>query len=275
MTYATLMAHLELGRSNAGLLRVTAGLAARFGSAVIGAVACQPIQIAYGDGYFPGALEDEDQDQKTREMGAAEDEFRALLSPATHRLEWRQALTTEALCDHFARAARAADLILTHMDTSRLLDQTRHFNVGDLVTRAGRPVLIVPPEAERLDLDHVMIAWNDTREARRAVSDALPLLGAAKRVTVAEIAPESRLPAAREELADVVAWLARHDIAAETLAVPPVGPSADSIARLATVQSADLIVAGAFGHGRLREWVLGGVTLDLLLHAPRFVLLSH
>jgi len=275
MGYATLMVHLDLRKSNAGLLKVTAELAARFGSAVIGIVACQPIQIAYGDGYFPGAMEEEDHGQKIREMRAAEEEFRAALSPTTRQLEWRADITTEPLRDHHARAARAADLIVTHMDTSRLLDQTRHFNIGDLILRAGRPVLVVPPDADRLVLDRAFIAWKDTREARRAASDALPLLAAAGHVIVAEVAPESHLPAAREGLAEVVAWLSRHGVAAEALAVPPVGPDADSLARLAAVQSADVIIAGAYGHGRLREWVLGGVTLDLLLSAPRFAFLSH
>lgn len=275
MTYATLMVHLELGKSNAGLLKVAAGLAGRFGAAVTGIVACQPIQVAYGEAYFPEELEGQDRTQKAEEMAAAEKEFHAALSPATHRLEWRAEITTEGLCDHYARAARSADLILTHMDSARLLDGTRHFNMGDLVMRAGRPVMIVPPEAERLDLDHVLIGWKDTREARRAVADALPLLGAARRVTVAEIAPESRLPETREALADLVAWLARHDITAEALAVPATGPDAFGLARLADDQGANLIVAGAYGHSRLREWVLGGVTLDLLLGTPRFALLSH
>ena len=77
MTYATLMVHLELGHPNAGLLKIVGDLAERFHAGVIGIVACQPMQIFYGDGYIPGEVVEQDRDELATEIRAAEQEFRA------------------------------------------------------------------------------------------------------------------------------------------------------------------------------------------------------
>ena len=74
---------------------------------------------------------------------------------------------------------------------------------------------------------------------------------------------------------DVVGWLERHGVVAETLACRSIGEDATRLNDIAQEQNADLIVAGAYGHSRLREWVLGGVTCDLLLRADRCSLVSH
>src|SRR6187551_3958734 len=94
------------------------------------------------------------------------------------------------LADGFcgAQCARGR-VIITGSQTVRP-DTTRQINAGDLVLRAGRPVLIVPPGAEFLRLNSVVIAWKDTREARRAVNDALPLLHKAREVIVVELLDE-------------------------------------------------------------------------------------
>lgn len=267
MTYATLMVHLELGRANTGLLKIAADLAERFHAAVIGIVARQPLQIIYTDGYLPAELVQQDRAELEAQVAAAEKEFRDALSPRISRLEWRSMLGHGSLPRYLAREARCADLIITCVDQIA--------EIGDLVMQAGRPVLLVPMTADKLDLNHVVVGWKDTGETRRAVSDALPFLLAAAKVTVVEIAVQDDLPAARTHLSDVVAWLARHRVVAEALALTAGG---DDATRLDTVTGnlrADLIVAGAYGHSRVREWVLGGVTRDLLLCADRCSLVSH
>jgi nucleotide-binding universal stress UspA family protein len=122
----------------------------------------------------------------------------------------------------------------------------------------------------------VVVAWKDTRESRRALADSLPFLKAAEQVTVVEVCGKDELADARIRTADVVKYLQRHGVKATAKAVsaPPDRVSAElNIAAQAI--GADLIVAGAYGHTRLGEWMFGGVTYDLL-HAPeRFVLLSH
>ena len=83
------------------------------------------------------------------------------------------------------------------------------------------------------------------------------------------------LAEARADVADVVGWLKTHSVKAEPLAVAAKGDDAAQLSAIAQDHNADLVVAGAYGHSRLREWVLGGVTRDLLLHAGRCSLLSH
>lgn len=275
MTYPTLMVHLELGKSNAGLLKIAGDLAVRFRAGVIGIAACQPLQIPYGDAYYSGDFIEEVRRTDEKDAAEAEAEFRTLLGPHVTDLQWRSATTMEPLCDYFAREARAADLILTAMEHGSLFGDTRRTNIGDLVMRAGRPVLIVPGGASQLKLDRALVAWKETREARRATLDALPLLKAASHVTLVEITSEENLPDARSHLADVAGWLAKHGIKAEPFAVATSGTDVATLARVAGEKAADIIVAGAYGHSRLREWVLGGVTYDLLLGTPRTAFLSH
>jgi nucleotide-binding universal stress UspA family protein len=141
--------------------------------------------------------------------------------------------------------------------------------------QAGRPIIIVSPATEKLTLDHILIAWKDARETRRAVYDALPLLKIAARVTVVEIAVTAELAAAQLHLEDVRAWLKRHDIDAQQIVSPSIGDDASLLNAIAEEQGADLIVAGAYGHNRLRELILGGVTHDLLLCPNRCSFVSH
>jgi nucleotide-binding universal stress UspA family protein len=136
-------------------------------------------------------------------------------------------------------------------------------------------VLIVPAAAVSVKLTRAIVGWKDTRETRRAVSDALPLLRDTAHVSVVEIAAEADLAAAKLRLEDVAGWLKRHGVAAESLASPSTGADADRLYAIAEEQGAGLIVAGAYGHSRMRERVLGGVTRDLLLRANQCVLLAH
>lgn len=185
-------------------------------------------------------------------------------------------MTFNPVSDYVAREARSADLLMTGVDRhSSMFDTAHHADIGDLVMRVGRPVLIVPTSAHGTSLDRVLVGWKDTRETRRAIVDALPLLKKAAFVAVAEIAQESEMDSARARLAQVVEWLKRHGIVAEPIASVSGGEDAVHLDRLAREQKADVIVAGAYGHNRLREWILGGVTRDLLLRANGCSLVSH
>ena len=275
MTYGTLMVHLELGRSNAGLLQIAGDLAERFHAGVIGIAACQPMQLVYGDSFISGDIYEQDRQELDKEMKAAEAEFRRALQMRAVTLEWRSTVMFTLLSDYLAREARSADLVITGIASGDLFDSSRSVNTGDLVMRAGRPVLVVPAAAGKVKLDRVVVGWKDTREARRAVSDALPLLKGASHVAVVEIAVEEELAAARTQIEDVAGWLNRHGIKAECLTSPSTGDDATALYAVAQDQGADVIVAGAYGHSRLREWALGGVTRDLLLRANWCSLLSH
>jgi len=275
MTYANLMVHLELGRANAGLLRITGEIAERFNAGVIGIAARPPLTMVYGDGYISGDLYEQDQIETAREMRAAEAEFRAALSAHVGTLEWRSSTSFGLVADYLAAESRSADLLITGVAAGGVFDSSRAVNTGDLVMQAGRPVLTVPTAATTLPLAHVLVAWKDTREARRALSDALPLLQRATAVSVVEIAAELDLDAAHGHVADVVHWLKRHRVEARASVHRSTGDDAAALYALGQDQGIDVIVAGAYGHSRLREWVLGGVTRDLLLSANRCALVSH
>ena len=276
MPYTTLMVHLELGRPNAGLLNIARDLAERLNAGVIGIAACQPVPIGYGEGYeLSGELVQAGRDELERELKVAEAEFLVGMEGKAPNLEWRSTITFGALSDYVAQEARSADLILTRLSTPDLFDQTRTVSTGDLVMRAGRPVLVAPEAITTLKLDQILVAWKDTREARRAVVDALPLLQKAAQVLVVEIAAEADQAVAQTHVQQVAAWLQRHGVAAVAMASLVVGDDASRLSELALEHDADLIVAGAYGHSRLREWAFGGVTRDLLARKDRCVLLSH
>lgn len=276
MSYATLMVHLELGHPNTTLLNVAGDLAGRLDANVIGIAVCQPLRIIYNDGYVPDSIIQQDRQTIDDEIKVAKAEFHAAMNVRIANSEWRSAVTYRSLSEHLAREARCADLVITGVDRNvSMFDTSRHVDIGDFVMQAGRPCLIVPEGMDRLKLDHVVVGWKDTGETRRAICDALPLLKKAGRVTVVEIADEENLAVARAHVQDVVGWLKRHGIDATPMVSLAIGTDAAELDSIVQAQRGDLLVAGAYGHSRVREWALGGVTRDLLLRAGRCSLVSH
>lgn len=272
----TLMVHLELGHANTSLLRAAGDLADQLNAGVMGIAACQPLRVIYGDGYISDEVIQQDREELDKEISDAETEFRAVMGKRGGSLEWRSTVTFGPLADYLADQARCADILITGVDRDgSIFDTSRHVDMGDLVMQVGRPVLIVPTEVDKVSFKRVLVAWKDTRESRRAVLDALPLLRMANHVVVCEIAAEEDMAAARHHVADVVDWLKRDGVTAEPLAVLAAGDDVVRLDAMAHDQAADVIVAGAYGHSRLREWALGGVTKDLLLRAGRCAFVSH
>jgi nucleotide-binding universal stress UspA family protein len=280
-TPASLMVSLVAGTPNAALLKLTADLAGRLKVArVIGISARQPIQI-YGspDMYVPAELVNWDREQIDSELKAAEKDFRSALEGKVAAIEWRSTVVTYgSTADYLAEQTRAADLLVTGaQEGGALLDRSRYVNIADLVLRAGRPVLVAAATQDRLDLRTVVVGWKDTREARRAAQDALPLLRLAERIIVVEIAATDGLADARTRTEDVAGWLTRHGVAASARAVVATTSEGVQLRNMASDLELDagLVVGGAYGHTRLREWVLGGVTRDFLLQPARCSLVSH
>jgi len=162
-----------------------------------------------------------------------------------------------------AEAARLADLIVTATRRGAATgDAYRNVNAGTLVLQAGRPVLIAAYGASSLTTKNVLVAWKDTRESRRAIVDAIPLLSCADDVTVVTVArdPDEET---RTSIADVAAFLLRHGINARTEVISA-KEETERFAEYITMSNPDLVVSGAYGHSRLREWAFGGVTRSLL-----------
>jgi nucleotide-binding universal stress UspA family protein len=172
--------------------------------------------------------------------------------------------------------AHCADLVILGQ---RIPDHSSGlYHPEDVILSCSRPVLVVPYAGRRPDRigENVLVAWNGSREAGRAVRDALPLMSTSSAVTVLLVDPEED---ADIELAeDLVGHLGRHGLHAKTqvirrdlvtLAV------SDTILTQVAELDADLLVMGAYSHSRLREMVLGGVTRDILRDMNVPVLTAH
>jgi nucleotide-binding universal stress UspA family protein len=141
---------------------------------------------------------------------------------------------------------------------------------------SGRPVLIVPYiQRSGLTLDRVMVCWDGSRSAARAVADAMPLLVRAKATEVVMVASE---PAKSEEMpgADIARHLARHGAKVEVKSIVTAETDVgNTILSHAADTSADFLVMGGYGHSRLREFILGGVTRGILSSMTLPTLMSH
>jgi nucleotide-binding universal stress UspA family protein len=280
MTYKTLMVELSVGESNKQRLEIAASLAHSLNAAVIGIAGCQPMAMAYGDGYYSGEAVQDDRDELDVEIKAAEAEFRCAFSETAYGGSstspgWHAAVVFETIAQYVSRRASGADLIITGHSVNTSPRSTRSADIGDLIMEAGRPVLVLPPGATTLSLQRVLIAWKDSREARRAIVDALPLLKRAEHVVLAQFVKRADIDLETERMSHVGRWLEQHDVHAELMTFPSVGEDPTSLYNLIEEQHVGLVVAGAYGHSRFQEWVLGGVTRDLLLHQSHCSLLSH
>jgi nucleotide-binding universal stress UspA family protein len=269
------MACMSTDRSNTELLAVVADLAQRFSAGVIGVCARQLSMHSSIMAIGPGEPRGHEPDKFRERAAALEAEFRTALSMVSN-LRWRAQMTAIPTSQYVANEARAADLLVAAVEPGeRIFSSSSEIEVTDLLMRGGRPILMAPAGATGLKLARTLVCWKDSREARRAVADALPILKASQAVDVVELVSEHEIEPARSRLADVGDWLARHRVEASCVATPLSGAESAHLATIAKDLKADLIVAGAFGHSRLREWAFGGVTRDLLVRAERCTLVSH
>jgi nucleotide-binding universal stress UspA family protein len=272
MSYATLLVYVNADRVSKQLVSVAAGVAEKFSARLIGlsALAIMPPVAARGVVVVDNATEFDIAKMKAW-LAEAADKFRAAVG-AGRQVEWRSALEfpTQTLMSE----ARCADLIVVEKGKSD--DIYRTVDTGAAILGTGRPVLVAPAAVSSLTAEHVVVGWKDTREARRAVQDALPFLHEAKRVTIMETCEKDQMDIARNHVDDVVLYLVRHRIKAECrVEIQAHGSGADQIIALAEDEGADLLVTGAYGHSRRNEWVFGGMTRDLLTSSPICCLMSH
>ncbi|MEX1827268.1 hypothetical protein [Luteibacter sp. CQ10] len=173
-----------------------------------------------------------------------------------------------------AQAARCRDMVVIGGPDPHDGDaaSSRRYFSG-LLFETGLPVLVVPHGSEPvLPPRRATVAWADTRECVRAIHDALPLLKGCEAVSVASVKD-----AYASDPAEPVALLARHGVAAEPIFLKLSGDesTAARIMEHASASHSHLIVAGGYGHTRLREWAIGGVTRELLSYSRIPVLFSH
>ena len=168
--------------------------------------------------------------------------------------------------------ARYHDLILAGLSAN---DVSMAATAETVVFGSGRPTLLVPQDAAPSQFQHVMIAWDGSRVATRAVTDAQAFLRLAKTVTIAVVTDEKTLPESNPALR-LSAYLDLHGINT-TVALVQAGqrPIAAALQDHALDIKADLMVMGAFGHSRMRDFVMGGATTGILRDLKLPVLLSH
>ena len=277
MTYAAVMVSLAIDQPNEARLAVAGQLAEKFDAGLIGiaaAVFSPPLYYTTGD--QAQVLIDQGEASIKERLSGLEAQFRESAKTRAKHVEWRSAIDFPAR--YVLQAARSADIVVSGGPSDAFSDPFALVTPKDLVMEAGRPLLVVPDSVDWLDLRSVLVAWKDTPEARRAIVASLPALRKAKGVTVAEIveAGGSR-PAAVARVRDVLTWLSRHGVSASEL-VAEQNQDRDAPEQLDSMAAdvgAGVVVAGAYGHSRFREMILGGMTQHLITQTKRCVLLSH
>jgi nucleotide-binding universal stress UspA family protein len=272
MPYASIIVAADPGEQSSRRVGLAAHLAWKLDARLIGVAAWGPdYPKGFGETSVPAGYGIEKIRQKAlAELREAEDAFRLAATPA-ETIEWRSELQEGVA--FLAEQSRAADLVVVgrqgENDRPHLVAAV---GPGDALMATGRPVLVVPPGVERMSAARVVVAWKNTLQSRRAISDAMPLLKLADEVQVVQVTDH----ADRAELDDVVAYLGLHGVKAVGIHVTSDGTTtAGALLDAAETFGADLLVSGAFGYSRMREWFFGGVTRNLLDHSPICCLMSH
>lgn len=207
----------------------------------------------------------------------AEKAFNAIVRKDSLKGEWRQINPGGQSISHTIVAhGRESDMIVISSQSRNTLQEGSDFDLcARVVQEAGRPLLILPAAGKKaLKHKKAVIGWDGSREAARAVFDALPLLKAFDRVHITCINPKREMQIA-DELpgTELAAALDRHGINAITETIKT--RKRISAALLERAEKADLLVIGAYGHSRLRESILGGVTAKTLKAMTCPVLMSN
>lgn len=280
MAYKNLLVHLDETEACKGRVATAIALAKAHEAYLTGlALAIEASVPAYIGGQLPVEVLDMQHAQMLERGRAAAALFDKALAAAGQQGESRvvSGLDIDA-ARVIALHARHADLVVLGQEEPEAATAVPRHTVEDVVLSAGRPALVVPYIGGGKTLgQRIMIAWDASREAARAVNDAMPLLEQAKSVTVLSVNPRPGVDRHGEEPgADIALHLARHGVKVDVqrTQVEEIDVGDTVLSRLADLSS-DLLVMGAYGHSRLREVVLGGVTRTLLESMTVPVLMSH
>lgn len=284
MGYKDILVHLDAAPRAAERLAIAGRLAASFGAHLTGLsiVDLPPPDLFYG---MPSAFMDvqraEDllEQMRANRMGEL-----AGIKAAFEDLTRRDAVANEWRCiegvvdDVVALHTRYADLVvLSQPDPGDASGRASSISARTLMT-SGRPMLVVPFAGHFPTMgENILVGWNGTGEAARAVNDALPLLKRARKVTVLAINPRQGIGGDGDVPAvDLPLHLARHGVTAEAAHTVAHGISeGDALLSYAADIGADMLVCGMYGHSPLRERAFGGVTRSLLTEMTVPVLMAH
>ena len=279
MTYPLIVVHLDAGPRCAARVAVAARLAQGGAGRLLGiAPTGLPDMIVSMSSAVPDAIElialSAATLRENAEAAAAafEQHCRAAGLPSFEaRIVVDDAV--EALVHH----GRCSDLIVTgQTDLALPVAGVPADLPQQVLLHAGPPVLVVPCTGRIGAIGRrILVAWKNTREAARALRDALPLLRQAEHVSLVEVGAVPLEASPDDSLLAASAWLAAHGVAFEAHREIELAGVGDQLLTRAGEIGADLIVSGGYGHSRLREWALGGVTRHLLGHMTLPTLFSH
>lgn len=173
---------------------------------------------------------------------------------------------------------RASDLIVVgQADEAAAVGSAERRLPEEVMLNAGRPVLIVPSTSRVKDgLDRILVAWDGSREASISLRGAMPLLRKAAHVTLVSLLRDGDAsPADAPDPAGMSGWLLRHGVQANVERLTTSLRFADALLDLAEALGCELLVMGGYGHARVREQLLGGVTRDVLMQAGIPLLMAH
>jgi len=277
MSYKDLLVILDGSRHCRTRLLAATALARRFGARLAGLYAMPRLELSpfLADQFPPEALA-----EAHARAAQGRDDVEALFREVTEgggiAAQWREAQgdATDLATWH----GRHADLaILGQPDPDEPKSGADDITVERFVLGTGRPTLMLPYSfTGEAPGRRVIVAWNGTPQAARAVHDALPLLAAAEKIVLVTIDRAAAKVGDAAGAAALAEHLAQHGIAAEPRHVVTDGiEPADALLSYATDEAADLIVMGIYGHSRLRELALGGVSRQILAHMTVPVLMAH
>jgi nucleotide-binding universal stress UspA family protein len=280
VTYKTILVHLHDVRRAKRLLDAAIPLARQSGGHVIGLSVLPPyVMIPASESVGTSLTIDEHRLAYAVIMRDLKDVFSSVPDKLDIATEWREA---------DAGFGTAAGMIVTHGRATDLIvvaQKEPTWSYSDMLeepdriaSESGRPVLVVPNVGDvSLPPKRVIVAWNGTSESTRAVFDALPLLKTATAVNVVWIDPQrDRATAGDVPGAELCATLSRHGIHSTAIAAKAEhGDAGIELLEQVKAQQADLLVMGAYGHTRLRQFFLGGVSKHIFASMTCPVLLSH
>jgi len=262
MAFRTILVQLDLDEAPGPRLQLARQLAGRFKAKLMAFAAAEADLIAPVGDNGTGAAEA--MRMQVEEIEKRLDEIRGevLKVAGGGQADWIGLVDDPSTS--LTRHARAADLIVTGPCNRRPSRSRGVIDPGSLILSAGRPVLVPAEDLAAVRAESIVVAWKDVREARRAVADAMPFLASARKVAVMTVA-EDDVAEARHSVADVGAFLERHGVSAQPVVIHDGKMTAiDAVEKVAAEIGADLVVAGGYGHSRLREWAFGGMTRSLL-----------
>jgi nucleotide-binding universal stress UspA family protein len=276
MSYKTILVHIDPGKHCSARVDVAIRLARQHDAHLVALHALAPFEPpGYVLAEMGPAIIDAQRTVAANEMARAEAEFARQVSAAGLRnVEWRTAIDDQV--DAMTLHARYADLLVIGQTDAADGSHVPADFPQRLVLAAGRPVLILPSAGSFASVGkRILVAWNPSREATRAVTDAIPLLQMADTVHVMAVNPKAGEHGAVAG-ADIGLYLARHGVRVEVKSDhgAEIDVGNELLSRAADLD-ADLIVMGGYGHSRLKEWVLGGATRTILASMTAPVLMSH